>query len=109
MSYPIILSLTEFELSSFEIVTTISALSSFGATQTVNHTTSPQVNSQNSPNSVQDASLQVSFGSLIEQAKQPPTEDGSAVARAKALIASGQLDTTENIEKAAQNMLKYGV
>jgi hypothetical protein len=80
-----------------------------GATQIVNQNTSPQVNTQNRPDSAQDASLQVSFGSLIEQAKQPPIEDGSAVARAKALIASGQLDTPENIQKAAQNIVKYGV
>ena len=80
-----------------------------GATQTVNHNTSPQVNTQNRPDSAQDASLQVSFGSLIEQAKQRPIEDGSAVARAKARIASGQLDTPENIQKAAQNILNYGV
>ena len=80
-----------------------------GATQTVNQSSSPQISTQNGPDNTQDASLQVSFDNLIEQAKQAPTEDGSAVARAKALIASGQLDTPENIQKAAQNILKYGV
>lgn len=80
-----------------------------GATQIVNHNVSPQASAQNGPDNTQDASLQVSFDSLIEQAKQIPTDDGSAVARAKALIASGQLDTPENIQKAAQNILKYGV
>lgn len=79
-----------------------------GAAQTVNQSTSPQISTQNGPNNTQDASLQVSFDSLIEQAKQAPAEDGSAVARAKALIASGQLDTPENIQKAAQNILKFG-
>ncbi|NQV31731.1 MAG: hypothetical protein HQ515_03510 [Phycisphaeraceae bacterium] len=79
-----------------------------GATQTVNHSVSPQASIQG-PDNTQDASLQVSFDSLIEQAKQVPADDGSAVARAKALIASGQLDTPENIQKAAQNILKYGV
>ena len=80
-----------------------------GAGQTVNPSPSQQVNTPSSTTNTQDASLKVSFSSLIEQAKQAPAEDGSAVARAKALIASGQLDTPENILKAAQNILKYGV
>ncbi|MCP4452081.1 MAG: hypothetical protein GY809_11510 [Planctomycetes bacterium] len=80
-----------------------------GAAQTVNQNASQQVGTRNSTDNTQDASLKVSFGSLIEQAKQAPAEDGSAVARAKALIASGQLDTPENIQKAVQNILKYGV
>jgi len=79
-----------------------------GATQTVTHD-SPQVSPQNGLDNTQDASLQVSFDSLIEQAKQAPAEDGSAVTRAKALIASGQLDTPENIQQAAQNILKYSI
>jgi hypothetical protein len=80
-----------------------------GAAQTVNHDASQQVSGQNSTTNTQDASLKVSFSSLIEQAKQASAEDGSAVTRAKALIASGQLDTPENIQKAAQNILKYGI
>lgn len=79
-----------------------------GPAQTANQSDSPKVSTQNGPDNTQDASLQVSFDSLIEQAKQAPAEDGSAVARAKALIASGQLDTPENIQQAAQNILKYG-
>ncbi len=80
-----------------------------GAAQAVNQNASSQVSTQNSATNTQDASLKVSFSSLIGQAKQPPTDDGSAVARSKALIASGQLDTPENIQKAAQHILKYGV
>ena len=38
-----------------------------------------------------------------------PAEDADAVARARQLIAEGQLDSPENIRKAAQNMLEFGV
>jgi hypothetical protein len=80
-----------------------------GATQNVNSNSSAQVTSQNGTDNTQDASLQISFDSIMEQAKQIPVENESAVASAKALIASGQLDTPENILKAAQNMLKHGI
>ncbi len=80
-----------------------------GATQNVNSNVSQQASPQNSTDSTQDASLQISFDSIMEQAKQIPAENDSAVANAKALIASGQLDTPHHILKAAQNMLKYGV
>ncbi len=80
-----------------------------GATQNVNSNGSQQVTSQNGTDNAQDASLQISFDSIMEQAKQISVENESAVASAKALMASGQLDTPENILKAAQNMLKYGV
>lgn len=56
-----------------------------------------------------DASLQVRYDAVIEQAKQTPVEDADAVARARQLIADGQLETPENIRKAAQNILEFGV
>ena len=80
-----------------------------GAAQNVNNGTSSPINVQNSADNTEDASLQISFNNLIEQAAKAPDQDDSAVARAKALIASGQLDTPENIEKAAHNILKYGI
>lgn len=80
-----------------------------GVTQNVNTSASSQVNTPNGTDNTQDASLLTSFDSIMEQAKQAPVQDGSAVARAKALIASGQLDTPANIQQAAKNILKYGI
>ena len=59
-----------------------------GATQNANDSSSSQINVKNSADNTEDASLQISFDSLIEQAKQAANQDDSAVARAKALIAS---------------------
>jgi arginine utilization protein RocB len=80
-----------------------------GASHNVKPGAASQVNTQTNTDTTQDASLQVSFDSLIEQAKQAPSTDASAVTRAKELIASGQLDTPQNILQAVQNILKYGV
>ena len=56
-----------------------------------------------------DASLQVSYDSLIEQASQAPQEDAGAIERARQLMASGQIDSLENIQQAAEAMIKFGV
>ncbi|MHC4122672.1 MAG: hypothetical protein ACYSSI_03790 [Planctomycetota bacterium] len=56
-----------------------------------------------------DASLQVSYDSLIEQAKQPPQEDADAVQRARQLLLSGQLDSMQNIRTAAEAIVKFGI
>lgn len=56
-----------------------------------------------------DASLQVSYDSLIEEAKQLPKEDTEALQRAQQLLLSGQLDSPENIRKTAENIAKFGV
>ena len=56
-----------------------------------------------------DASLQVSYDSLIEQAKQVPTEDADLVQQARELISSGQLDNTENIRAAAEAIVNFGI
>ncbi len=56
-----------------------------------------------------DASLQADFASLVENAGQPPQTDAQAVKRAQELLASGQLDTPENIGAAAQNIADYGI
>ena len=56
-----------------------------------------------------DASLQVSYDSLIEQAKQIPPEDAIAVQRARELLLSGQLDNPENIRAAAEAIVKLGI
>lgn len=56
-----------------------------------------------------DASLQVSYDSLIEQAKQIPLENASVVQRARELLLSGQLDKPENIRAAAEAIVKLGI
>ncbi len=56
-----------------------------------------------------DASLQVSYDSLIEKAKQIPQEDAAAVERARELLLSGQLESPENIQEAAENIIKFGI
>jgi hypothetical protein len=56
-----------------------------------------------------DASLQVNYDSLIEQAKQIPPEDANVVQQAKELLSSGQLDNPENIRAAAETIVKFGI
>ena len=56
-----------------------------------------------------DASLQVRFGDLINQAKQSAETDTDAVREARRLLNSGQLTSPENIASAARNMLSFGI
>lgn len=56
-----------------------------------------------------DASLQVSYDSLIEQAQQLPQDDASVVQQAQELISSGQLESPEAIQAAAESIIKFGV
>ena len=60
-------------------------------------------------NTRMDASLHADFASLIEDAGQPPQTDAQAVQRAQELLASGQLDTSENIRAAAENIIEFGI
>ena len=56
-----------------------------------------------------DASLQVTYDSLIEKAQQIPPEDANAVQRARRILLSGQLDSPENIRAAAENIVRFGI
>ena len=56
-----------------------------------------------------DASLQVSYESLIEKAKESQQQEVITVDQARKLIASGQLDTPENIRSAAEAIAKLGI
>ena len=56
-----------------------------------------------------DASLQVTYDSLIEKAMEMPPEDADAVERARRLLLSGQLESPENIRAAAENIAKLGI
>ena len=60
-------------------------------------------------NNTADASLQVSYEAVIEKAQEASAEDTGAVERARRLILSGELDSPENIRKAAENIVKFGV
>ncbi len=56
-----------------------------------------------------DASLQVTYDSLIEKAKEMPAEDTDAVERARRLLLSGRLESPENIRAAAENIAEFGI
>ena len=56
-----------------------------------------------------DASLDSHYASLLEEANQIPQQDDEAVRRAQELMASGQLDTPENIRRAAENLFSNGI
>jgi hypothetical protein len=56
-----------------------------------------------------DASLQVTYDSLIEKAKEMPRQEADAVERARRLLLSGQLESPENIRAAAENIAKFGI
>ena len=56
-----------------------------------------------------DASLQVSYDAVIEKAAQAPAESADAVANARQLLLSGELDNPENIRKAAENIAAFGI
>ena len=60
-------------------------------------------------NTKADALLQTSYESVAEAVKQEPIEDTNRVERARQLLLSGELDSPENILKAAKNILEYGV
>ncbi|MHC4264652.1 MAG: hypothetical protein ACYSUK_01820 [Planctomycetota bacterium] len=55
-----------------------------------------------------DASLQIDYASLISKALSPDN-DSLAVQNAKKLLQDGQLDNPENIQKAAENIITFGI
>ncbi len=56
-----------------------------------------------------DASLDVAYAGLIEKAKEAAETDAAAIHRARQLLTSGELDTTENARQAAQKMMAQGI
>jgi hypothetical protein len=56
-----------------------------------------------------DATLQADFTSLIESAAGGPPDESAAVEKALKLLKSGQLETSENIRQAAENIAKLGI
>jgi hypothetical protein len=56
-----------------------------------------------------DATAQVDFADLINQAMQATQGDADAVQRARELLQSGRLTSTENIRSAAENIITFGI
>lgn len=71
---------------------------------------SRQLNSgNNAQNSDADVSVQVNYASLIDQAMQAPQEDDDVVAAARELLLSGKLESKENCQEAAENIIDFGI
>jgi hypothetical protein len=56
-----------------------------------------------------DASLRISYASLIDEAMQSQEADKAAISRAQELVQSGELESRQNTEAAAGNILGFGV
>ena len=61
------------------------------------------------PNNSADVSLQVDYASFINKATQIPQTDTKAVQRAQELLLSGQLESPENVQAAAENIAEFGI
>ncbi|UCE48646.1 MAG: hypothetical protein JSW47_00570 [Phycisphaerales bacterium] len=61
------------------------------------------------PDKDEDVSVHVNYASLIEKAVQEPEKDAQRVQKARELFLSGKLESPENINEAAKNILKYGI
>jgi len=59
------------------------------------------------PADASDATLQVNFADMINQALQMTETD--AVEKARELLQSNQLTSPENIRSAAENILSFGI
>ena len=56
-----------------------------------------------------EVSVQVDYASLIESAIKVPQTDSKAIEQAKKLLLSGQLESPENIQQAADNIINSGI
>jgi hypothetical protein len=71
---------------------------------------SKQLNSARAlSNSDTDASLWVDYASLIDKAMQIQHTDTDAVQQAQELLLSGQLEAPENVQAAAENIIRFGI
>ena len=68
-----------------------------------------QLNGEAVSDTTGDASLQVDWASLINQAVEVDDDDAEAVQRAQELLLSGQLEDEVNIDEASENILTLGV
>ena len=56
-----------------------------------------------------DTQIDVRYDQMIEKAAQPQQPDLSKIENAKKLLATNQLDNPENIRKAAENIINFGI
>ncbi len=56
-----------------------------------------------------DATLQVSFADLINQAIQTSETDTDVVQKARELLQSGRLTSPQNIRSAAAEIVRFGI
>jgi hypothetical protein len=56
-----------------------------------------------------DATVQVHFADMVNQALQTTETDTDAVERARQLLQSNQLTSPENIRAVAENLLTFGI
>ena len=56
-----------------------------------------------------DATLSVESASLVERAMQADRIDRAVIEQAKSMLLSGELDSTESILGAADNLLQFGL
>lgn len=56
-----------------------------------------------------DVSVQVQYAHLVEKAMQLTQTDTERVQQARELLLSGQLERPENIQKAAENIVTFGI
>lgn len=61
------------------------------------------------PDKDADVSVQVNYASLIEKAAKKPKTDPQLIQRARKLLLSGQLETSQNIREAAESIIKFGI
>jgi len=56
-----------------------------------------------------DATLRAEYASTIRKALESEQSDAQAVQEAREALIAAQLDTYENIEQSAKNILKFGI
>ena len=70
-------------------------------------------NNLNSPRKnhidISDTTIRSKYASIIEKSFKTAQFDLLAVDNARKIIENGQLQSQENIQSAAQNILKYGI
>ena len=62
-----------------------------------------------SSDSSADVSIRVEYASLINKAMQIQNSDTDAVEKAQRLLRSGQLESSQNIRAAAENIIEFGI
>jgi len=61
------------------------------------------------PDKNADVSVQVDYASLIEEAAKGPKTDTRLIQRARELLLSGQLESSQNVREAAEIIIKFGI